>query len=46
VASDCLTNDELKELNAPVASLKYIPFNHFFQMLTQGRDIGFGFCDL
>jgi hypothetical protein len=45
-ASDRLVDDELKELNAPGACLKYIPFEYFLQMLMQGRSIGFGLCDL
>jgi hypothetical protein len=43
MASDRLPNDELKELNAPVTSLKYFSFNHFLQMKLQGRNIRFSF---
>jgi hypothetical protein len=46
VASDRLVDDILKKLSASVASFKHLPFYHFPQMLLQGRDIAFCFCDL
>jgi hypothetical protein len=45
-AGDRLVDDELKELNAPMASFKYVPFDHFLQMVMQGRSTSFGFRDL
>jgi len=44
MANDCLVNDVLKKLPAPVTALKCFTLNNFLDMLLKQGDVFLGPC--